>query len=555
MIKSKDIIILDTAKITDAFVQLNVTKKKYLICVDDNGRLKGVCTDGDIRRYLIKGHGIDDPIVAAINIDPVTISTQASSEEARSLLSFRHRIIPVIDEHNVVVGYYSFKEKHEPFSIRNRSIMILGMGYVGVTLGTVLAEVGFRVRGFDIDPETIRKFQQDSPLFFESGLQRRLGVHANKAFTFTTDIEKAKSDTYIITVGTPLQTNKKTLKIDYISKASEMIGSVLEKGDLVILRSTVPVGCSRNTVLKTLEEKSGLKVGQDFWLSFAPERTAEGVALEELKKNPQIIGGYDGLSYDLTARLFNTITHSVIDVGSIEAAELVKLMDNTFRYHIFAYANYMAILAEKLGLDIHELIEAANVNYARNLIPKPSPGVGGPCLSKDPYILKEVLKKQGINTELISALQDINESGPDLIKDKLENLLQQVGKGLKTAEKISIIGLAFKGDPETSDIRESTSLWFIDKIQTKSNVYAYDPVVAREDIGKLGITPVSLEEAFHNADAVLFLNNHNSYTDIDLTALLNTMNKPAIIIDAWHIFEPLYFKRQEGILYGGLGND
>jgi len=249
------------------------------------------------------------------------------------------------------------------------------------------------------------------------------------------------------------------------------------------------------------------------------------------------------------------VTNSVIDVGSLEAAEMAKLIDNTYRDHVFAYSNLMSLLAERLNINFHKLADAVNFGYKRNMIPKPSPGVGGPCLSKDPYILKTVMEKFAINADLLAVTRRINEYGPLHVKEKLERLLRRVGKSLDTAGKICIIGLAFKGEPETSDMRDSTSLRFLDLLPNKKVVYAYDPIVPKSNIESLGISSASLQEAFKDADAAVILNNHKSYCKWKIDKLLDSMNKPAVFIDTWHNYEPLTFKRQKGILYGGLGND
>ncbi|KPA10245.1 UDP-glucose 6-dehydrogenase [Candidatus Magnetomorum sp. HK-1] len=553
--KQLDIVINKNSTIHNALIQLENTKKKHLICVNDNMKLIGVVNDGDIRRSLIAGNQLDSSVNVAVNHSPVVLNSQTTQKEIEKMLSIRIRIIPIIDEKNELVGYYDFKEKKSQISIKNRSIAIIGMGYVGLTLGLLLADSGFKVFGYDLNSDLIDQLKKSIPPFYENGLEKYLKLHSNRSIKFIDNISLLKSDIYIITVGTPLKKNDKKPNIDFITKAAETIGAKIEKGDLVVLRSTVPIGCSRNIVLPILEKKSQLECGKDFFLSFAPERTAEGIALQELKTNPQIIGSFDRTSYDLTSRLFSTITNTVLNVGSLESSEFAKLIDNSFRDHLFAFSNYLALLAEQLNINLHEIIDAVNFNYKRNIIPKPSPGVGGPCLSKDPHILKSIFEENNIHIDLINVTREINELGPSLIALKLEKLLNQVGKNLKFATKISLIGLAFKGTPETSDLRDSTSLFFLELLPNKNNVFAYDPIVADEEIERLGIKPTSIEDAFMNADAVVFLNNHKSYSNIDLLNFLNSMNKPAVVIDTWYNFDPLFFKRQQGIIYGGLGHD
>ncbi|MCK5342520.1 MAG: nucleotide sugar dehydrogenase, partial [Candidatus Heimdallarchaeota archaeon] len=431
-----------------------------------------------------------------------------------------------------VVGFYSLKDKEEFSDIKLKKVTILGMGYVGLTLAVALSDVGFAVNGYDVDEDLLGALRAGKSRFYEKGLEKYLDNVVGKGITFDSHLENVKGNVYIITVGTPIIKSTMKPNIKYAMKAAADIAQILDKGDLVILRSTVPVGFCRD-IIPILEKGSKLKVGRDFYLAYAPERTTEGQALKELRSNPQIIGGYDEKSKELAARLFNSLTHSVIDVESLEAAEMCKLIDNTYRDHIFAFANQLAPLAEKIGVDLCRLIDAVNHGYSRNSVPRPSPGVGGACLSKDPYILGEVFRKHRLNPSLVLGARKVNEKGPILVRNKLKKLLSSVGKDIKKA-RILLVGLAFKGKPETSDLRDSTSVWFLDCLPSKTNVCAYDPIVPKREIEKLGIEAVSIEEGFKGADAVVFLNNHASYVDLNVFELAKTMHRPAVFIDTWH---------------------
>jgi len=549
----KELIINEKESLLEALLKLDKTRKKALICVDDQNRLKGMLVDGDIRRGLINGKSTESPLREVMNPNPTFLTEQSAATEVSNLLSDKFKIIPVIDSDEKVVGYYSKKQTREDHNIRNKRLTILGMGYVGLTLGAVAADKGFNVCGYDISKELVEKLNRKEAPFYEEELDRYLDLNVGKRLKFTTNIDEARADIYIITVGTPLLTEKKLPNIDYVRQATSSIGNILEKGDLVILRSTVPIGCSRDVALPALEKASGLKAGKDFFLSFAPERTAEGVALKELSKNPQIVGSLDDRSFELTSRLFHSLTPSIIEVPSLEAAEFCKLIDNTFRDHLFSYSNQIAQLAEKLNLDLHELIQAVNYGYSRNKVPIPSPGVGGPCLSKDPYILGSVFDHFKIDSSLIRNARHVNELGPKLVKEKLYSLLKNAGKDPLTAQ-ISLVGMAFKGHPETSDLRDSTSVWFLNELESLKNVKAYDAVIDDEDLESLGIEATDLEGAFKDSDAVVILNNHKSYVKWDLSHLFSLMNKPAVFIDTLHNFNPILLKQEKGILYGGLGN-
>jgi UDP-N-acetyl-D-mannosaminuronic acid dehydrogenase len=328
----------------------------------------------------------------------------------------------------------------------------------------------------------------------------------------------------------------------------------MNQNSLIILRSTVPVGTSRNVVLPLLEKQSGLKAGKDFPFAFAPERTIEGNAILELETNPQIIGGFDEKSVSLTSDLFRKLTPTVINVSSLEAAEMIKILDNTYRDIRFAYANEVAMVCEKLNLDATELINAANTHYPRNNIPVPSPGVGGACLSKDPYILIDFVKKAGYDAKIIRDSRRINEYIPIQIVKRIKAKLKEFNKDIRNA-KIFIVGFAFKGEPETSDMRDSTTLWFLDELKKyASNICGFDPVVDNEQLTHLSIKVCdTMEEGYSNADVIVFLNNHRSYLDLDFFEICSKMNKPAIFYDAWRMFEKDLFENIENIYYMGVG--
>ena len=554
MIQDRDILIPPGDNLLQAMTLLNETKKKYLLVVDEDDVLRGVLTDGDIRRALLEKGDLRLPVAEAMNPRPVVVNRQAKPDEVRRLLSARMSIIPVVDHRSRYCGYYSFHREHFEEPVRNRSITVIGQGYVGLTLSVILADCGFRVYGVDRQERVVEQLRNSRSPFYEKGLQKYLSQHANRNLKFTTDLSQAYADIYIITVGTPLVKGSTEPNISYLEAALTDIGKVLQMDNLVILRSTVPIHTTRRVAVPILERESGLTCGKDFMLSFAPERTAEGRALQELQYNPQLIGAFDPVSYGLTAALFNTFTSTIIDVGSLEAAEMCKLIDNTFRDHLFAYTNNLVPLADKLGLDISNIIEAVNLGYSRNAIPKPSPGVGGPCLSKDPYILNKAFAESGLDSPLLLNVRQVNESGPRFLYDKLRTLLTEAGKPIEECEKIVLVGMAFKGNPETSDLRDSTSCWFLDLIPTRDNIYVYDPVITQEDLKGLGVTPLDEEDVFTNADAVIILNNHKQYESWDLSGKLAKMNTPAVVLDAWNIFPSHYFRQHPGIFYGGLGH-
>jgi UDP-N-acetyl-D-mannosaminuronic acid dehydrogenase len=436
-----------------------------------------------------------------------------------------------------------------------KEIAIVGMGYVGLTLLVVLAKNGFEVYGIEIKKEIVENLKKGNPQFHEKRLKALLRQQQKLGnLKILESLPNDKIDIYIICVGTPLKNESRTPNMDYIMNVVVNVANHMYKNSLIILRSTVPVGTSRNIVLPLLEKQSGLKAGKDFSFAFAPERTIEGNAIAELETNSQIIGGFNEKSVSQASDLFRKLTPTVINVSSLEAAEMIKILDNTYRDIRFAYANEIAMVCEKLNLDATELINAANTHYPRNNIPVPSPGVGGACLSKDPYILIDFAKKAGYDAKIIEASRVINEYIPIQIVKRIKTKLEEFNKNIKNA-KIFIVGFAFKGQPETSDMRDSTTLWFLDELKKyASNIHGFDPVVDNKQLKHLGINVCdAMEEGYSNADVIVFLNNHRSYLDLDPFEICSKMNKPMIFYDAWRMFEKELFKNIEDIYYMGVG--
>ena len=429
-----------------------------------------------------------------------------------------------------------------PENLSNRNIIdeticVLGLGYVGLTLSSVLADVGYKVFGIDRDEKLVTDLKLFRPHFHEKGLTELL-ISISKKSNFPEYFTKLKDSTasvYIITVGTPIQRPSLKPNLDYVRNATLEVGKVLKRGDMVILRSTVPVGTTRNLSLPVLEELSGLIAGEDFDLAFCPERTVEGKALKELRELPQIVGGINDKSTERVSRLFRKSTQTIINVGKIESAEMLKIMDNTFRDVMFAYSNQMALLCQSLGLDMVPLVRAANQGYNRNNIPVPSPGVGGACLSKDPYILASVCEEAGVDNSLFLLGRNINESMNVNSCNRIITELGKYGKKLKGA-KVFVLGFAFKGKPETSDMRDSPTLDLIKILQKeKSIIYGHDPLVDKGEIANLGVKWESIENGFKDADVAIIMINHFMYEEMDLISLTNIMKKPAVLFDGWHL--------------------
>jgi UDP-N-acetyl-D-mannosaminuronic acid dehydrogenase len=371
---------------------------------------------------------------------------------------------------------------------------------------------------------------------------------------YTNSVSEAASeaDIHIVSVGSPVGPDG-TPDLNDIKAVAEAIARRLKYGDLVVFRSTVPVGTMRRVVLPILE-RAGLTCGEDFHLAFAPERAVEGNALEELRKLPQVIGGFNRTGANVAARLFGHVTPTVIEVETLEEAELVKLINNTFRDLVFSFANEVAFMCDGYNINAFNVIRAANEGYPRDRIPMPSPGVGGTCLSKDPYLYTNPLATNSHRPTLGLASRGINRKGADYVLGKLKTFAESVGRRVEDMN-VMIVGLAFKGMPETSDIRASTALEVLERLPDRSKVRVKDFVVPADAIIKLGCVPVAeeLATALKGMDAVLVMNNHYRNSRFNVVQALRRCDGPMLFFDGWNMFDQREIESLGHVTYATMG--
>jgi UDP-N-acetyl-D-mannosaminuronic acid dehydrogenase len=436
---------------------------------------------------------------------------------------------------------------------RNEKVCVLGMGFIGLTLATTLAEAGIEVLGIDVVPDVIDSLKRKLCYFYEPGLTEMVKKYGGRNLTFSVSISDRSCNYYIICVGTPIDQATGKPRLGYIESATRSILPYIKKGDTIILRSTVPMGTSRNLVARLIESETDLIPGRDFYFGFVPERTVEGNALYEQKYVPQIIGALNNASAKKITNLFSVFNKQLIQVSDIEHAELCKIIDNTYRDVTFAYANQMAMICEELGLDFHIIRQACNNNYARNNIPAASPGVGGACLTKDPYILIDLCNKLEINMELIRSARKINEVTVFHLAKKVLNRLAALGKNI-CASKIFIMGFAFKGEPETSDMRFSTTIDLVNYLKPFcSRLYGYDAVVSKELIESSGVRSCSISEGFKDADVVIIMNAHESHNNLNIKKVTAASSNPLIFIDCWNLYDKKSIAKYKNIIYSSVG--
>lgn len=411
-------------------------------------------------------------------------------------------------------------------------VTVIGVGYIGLPLTAALANSGFNVIGLDINKERVDKLNATSESdIYEPGVSETLKL-CKEFIEFTIDAEYAikKSKGIFITVGTPLKEDNSP-DYSYIESTITLIGKYLQRGQVIILKSTVLLGSTEEYVRPKLEELSGLKAGEDFFLAFCPERTIEGLALHELYTLPKIIGGINKESTEKATSIIKRLGGKITIVSKPRVAEMCKLVDNMYRAMNIAFANEVGLLCEKMGIDAYEMVNAVNDSYSRTYIFKPGLGADGPCLSKDPLVFKYSADKFNVKTDMVDSCIRRNISSTNRIADMC---LLFIEKNKLVNPKIAFVGLAFKGFPETDDIRGSPAVKiynYLCRNKANLNFSFYDPII-KTFLSK-SCEP-SLEKCCENADIILFLTNHPRIMKIHLNQFNDSSLNKKLIVSCWN---------------------
>lgn len=424
-------------------------------------------------------------------------------------------------------------------------ITLFGLGHIGLPTASLFAKNGLPVMGVDINSKNVDKINSGISPIMEPGLNELVKeVVTKNLLSATTDGVKAAKDSniMIVIVPTPVDQNKCS-DLSAVISACETISKGLNKNDLVIIESTIPPYTCENVVIPILE-KSGLKAEEDFGVAYTPERALPHNTIYEMTHNARVIGGINEISSENAASLYKKITSGkVITVKNLATAEMVKLMENTYRDTNIALANEFAIICEALNIDALDAIDAANFHPRVN-IHSPGPGVGGHCLSIDPYFIVEMAKMKGISAKLIKTARDINEYMPHHVAQMVEDNLDYVGKPI-SCSKIGVLGIAYKGN--VADIRETPSEPLInDLIGKGAEVLAHDPYVNKDIIHNMGAEPVELEEAL-NCDCVVLMTDHDTYRKIT-----PEMVRSSVFICTRQILNSKEFE-DKGVMFKGVG--
>jgi UDP-N-acetyl-D-mannosaminuronic acid dehydrogenase len=399
-----------------------------------------------------------------------------------------------------------------------KKICVLGLGYIGLPTACTFSINGVRVVGVDINHQVVSGLRNGQLHIQEPGL-RSLVASALETGSLVVNHEPETADAFIIAVPTPFREDKRA-DLSYVISASESIVPFLRPGNLVVLESTSPPGTTQKVVAPILE-RSGLQAGKDFFLAYSPERVLPGQILQELIENARVIGGIDELSAQMGKDLYGIFVKGKIILTNAPTAEMIKLMENTYRDVNIAIANEFARLAERFGVNVWEAIDIANLHPRVNIL-KPGIGVGGHCISVDPWFLVEAAPDL---TKLIHAARLVNDSQPEYFV----HLIQRVVGNDLHGVNIALLGLAYKAGVD--DMRESPAIHIAHLLNDNgASVAVYDPFKPGEEIEGLK-SSASLAEAVQNAEMIIFLVGHPILVNL-LPSELQDLTKARLIIDA-----------------------
>lgn len=393
---------------------------------------------------------------------------------------------------------------------KSAKIGVIGLGYVGLPLVIEFCKAGFYVTGFDIDYEKVKMLKEAKSYIrhIDSGLLLQILPH----FLPTTDFSKlSEMDCVVVCVPTPLNKHREP-DMTYVFSTAKTIARYLRKDQLIVIVSTIYPGATDEDIRAILEE-TGLKAGEDFYLSYSPEREDPGNRDFPISKIPKVIGGYTEKCLRITMALYAQIIEQVVPVSSTKVAEATKLLENIYRAVNVALVNELKMLFDKMDIDIWEVIEAAKTKPFGFQAFYPGPGLGGHCIPIDPFYLTWKAREYDFHTRFIELAGEINTNMPYYVVQKTIEALNEKGKTIKDA-RILILGLTYKKD--VADVRESPSLRLMELLAEKGAEVDYnDPYIpvtpkTRKYSFKKNSIPLT-EETLKNYDAVLIATDHSDY--------------------------------------------
>jgi UDP-N-acetyl-D-mannosaminuronic acid dehydrogenase len=399
-------------------------------------------------------------------------------------------------------------------------ICVVGQGYIGIPTAALFAKNNCDVVGVDINKNTIKNLKNGIVPIEEPGISESINK-ALKDGKYRPSLKPDKADVFIITVPTPYVVEDLSCDLSYVISACESIIDYLEKGNTVIVESTIGPG-STNDIIKPIFEKAGFTIGKDLYLAHCPERVLPGQIMYELVNNNRIIGGVTEKCTEKAAEAYGIFVKGKLLKTEAITAEMSKCMENTYRDVNIALANELTKICEKIGANALDVIELAN-QHPRVNIHNPGPGVGGHCLAIDPYF---IYSKAPETARIIKLARDTNNSMPKFTVDNAKKIINKHTNEYKP--KIAILGVSYKGN--TDDTRESPAFEIISILQKDGfEISIHDPHVENEQY-------VSLEEALDGASLAMVLADHDQFKNLDYKVFIDKMENP-IIFDTKNIIK------------------
>ncbi|HET9073299.1 MAG TPA: nucleotide sugar dehydrogenase [Solirubrobacteraceae bacterium] len=379
---------------------------------------------------------------------------------------------------------------------------VVGLGYVGLPLVVAFAEAGAEVIAVDVDRTKVAAIRRGSS-YVEDIASERLTAALPHITATTSYGPLADAEAILVCVPTPLTRNREP-DLTPLRQAADQLAKHVRPGQLIVLESTTYPGTTRDLLVPTLERISGLRVPEQLNVAFSPERVDPGRTDYQLRNTPKVVGGLTARCTERARALYALVCDSTVEVSTPEAAELTKLLENIFRSVNIALVNELAILAERMGIDIWEVLDAAATKPYGFMPFQPGPGMGGHCLPVDPFYLTWRAREFHTPTEFIELAGKINQQMPAYCVERIERALNDQAKPLR-GSKLAILGVAYKGG--VADIRESPAIRIIEQLTARGAQLAYhDPFVP--ELAQLGLASVPLEAALADADAVVLVTAH-----------------------------------------------
>lgn len=423
------------------------------------------------------------------------------------------------------------------------NVTVVGLGKIGLTLAAVFANNGFYVYGADINQKVVDGVNKGkSHVKNEPGLEQLVeNAHRNQTLTATSNTSEAVNQSEVVLVIVPVLIDEQN-NVDYhfIDPAVEAIANGINKGTLVIFETTLPTGDTRSRFGKKIEEISGLRAGEDFYLAYSPERVYSNRIIEDLKNYPKVVGGLNKKSLELASSFYQkALNCKLIEVSSLETAEFSKVAECVYRDVNIALANELAKFADQKGVNMPEVIAASNSQPFSNLH-FPGVGVGGHCIPIYPYFFIN----RGLNDGLIQLARDVNDKMSEYAITKIETTV-----GSLKHKNVLILGLAFREN--VKEVTKSSTLLLINHLKQKQgNIFLNDPLFADSEIATYGASPLSLDDRMiSKIDVVILQAFHKQYENLNFKDFINCK----VILDGRNVLNKEEIN-QLGIKYEGIGN-